>query len=175
MPVTSATVVSSAFVSDSTTSSGTRERSRSPVRLSKDTGDEEQTVGLENVIDWVGDNLGDLCPSPGPDVPEGKTIKHEPFTQLPLHPVAWDIMESLNEEFKGLSLSASFKAAPHMKRRYPVHTAEFLDAGMKIDDDIKYLTGSSSSSSYKVQDAKLCSIETEVKRALKVVGVGINF
>ena len=156
-------------------STSSRDRSRSPLRVksSKEQPEEEEeeTLGYDEVVDWVADNLGSLCPSPGAESSPRKALKYEPFTQLPLHPVAWDIVDSLNEEFKKLSLDGSFKATANMKRRYPVHSVEFLDASARVDDDIKYVTGASASGSsrYKVSDAKVASFEVESKKTIRMV------
>ena len=134
-------------------------------------GDEEQALGLDDVLAWMADNLGELCPSPGPDVDDSKTIQWEPYIQIPPHPVATDLVDSLNEDFKALSLNSSFKAPGQHKSRYAVHSLNFLDSAAKMDEEMKYLTGSSSTSSYKVQDAKVAGVESEIKRSLKLLSV----
>ena len=126
---------------------------------------------MEEVVDWIADNLGDLCPSPGTDSDSKKTLRYDPHTQLPLHPVTWDLVDSLNEEFAKLSLDGSFKSTPLWKRRYPVHSVDFLDSACKLDDDIKMVTGSSASSGvrYKVADSSIAALESEAKKSIKVV------
>ena len=128
-------------------------------------------MGLDEVIDWVADNMGSLCPSPGADTDPKRELQYEPHTQLPLHPIAWDLMDSLNEEFKKLTLDGSFKPPASLRRRYPVHSVDFLDAAAKVDDDIKLLTGSSNKSgaSFKVSESSIASLETEAKRSIKTV------
>ena len=152
-----------------------RDRSRSPVRTPRTSGsvdsDSEEVLGLDEVVDWVADNLGSLCPSPGTESDPKKELRYEPHTQLPLHPVAWDLVDSLNEEFGKLSLDGSFKSTASLKKRYPVHSVDFLDTAAKLDEDVKYVTGSSASSGirYKVSDASIASLETESKKAIRMI------
>ena len=153
------------------------DRSRSPVRRSPSSErefvpdyDEEMPdnhLGMDHVYDWIADRLVFSCPSPGPGVDETLTIWEKPSLMLPTHAKVREILSTLDEDFSKLSLNPTIRAPKCSKDEYPVHGLNFTWSATSVDEEIKKVTGSSSISTYKVQDSKMTALDLELKRMLR--------
>ena len=134
------------------------------------TEEQEETLpalSMDQVHMWVADRLVD-CPSPSSSAPDNSKLRADPDLQFPLHPAIREVVDQLDEDFSKLSLNPTVKAARFRKSDYPIHSADFLLAGATQDEHMQRLS-KSSHSSYSITDARLRSVDQELRRAMVTI------
>lgn len=61
----------------------------------------------------------------------------------------------------------SFKAPCYRKSDYSIHSLQFADHPLDLEEDLHQMTGFNRPTSVQVSDTKLAYVETEIRRCLK--------